>query len=251
MKDWLPFLFVGGAVSIAVLIWLAGVRAAHRRRQALAQLAESLGFTFTPKAGSNLGSGMPTFTLFQAGRNRQVENLLAGSTESTDVMIFDWQYITGSGKSSQTHIITVVAIRSAELKLPLWLCRPESIFDCMGLTFDGRDINFEDQPLFSKKYHLHGNNEARLRRLFDTDVCGFFEQHPYSYAEASGQWLIYYRQERKMPADKIREFLADAFRLHVLLKGEPEDMDDAARESQPAVSDQARDEMPPEAERQF
>lgn len=251
MKDWLPFLFVGGGLSFFALILLGSAYAARRRRQALEQLAESLGFTFTAKVGVQVLGRMPTFTLFQAGRNRQAENLLAGSTETTDVMIFDWQYITGSGKSSQTHVITVVAIRSAELKLPLWLCRPESVLDWMGLTFDGRDIDFEDQPIFSKKYHLHGNNEARLRRLFDSEVCGFFEQHPYSYAEASGQWLIYCRQEKKISADKIRELLADAFRLHVLLKGEPEDMDDSIRESQPAVSDQAPDEMPPESERQL
>lgn len=251
VKQLIPYLFVTGFILIMTTIWLVSAYVTRRRRQALEQLAQSLGFTFTAKTDDEIRAGLPQFTLLQAGRAQQIENLLSGSTETTQVMIFDWRYVTGSGKNTQNHNTTIVAIQSAELRLPLWLCRPESVLDWIGLTFDGRDINFEDQPLFSKKYHLHGNNEARLRRLFDFEVCTFFEKHLGSYAEASGEWLIYCRQEKKIAPDKIRDLLRDAFQLHVLLKGEPGDLEDSTSESQPAVSDEARDEVPPEAERQF
>ncbi|MES2791047.1 MAG: hypothetical protein V4719_15650 [Planctomycetota bacterium] len=244
LKQLIPILFIGGGLSVFVLIWIAGAHFARKRRQALEQLAEALGFTFIPKALPTVLVGIPQFTLLQAGRRKQIENLLCGSNGTTQVMIFDWRYVTGSGKSSRTHLSTIVAIQSQELRQPLWLCRPESVFDKIGLTFDGRDIDFEDQPLFSMKYHLHGNNEKRIRDLFDSDVCTFFAQHTGMYAEASGEWLIYCRQEKKIAPEKVRELLQDAFQLHVLLKAAP-------AESQPAISDQARDEMPPEAERQL
>lgn len=251
MKQVLPYLFVVSILAIMTLIWLGSAYFARRRRLALQQLADSLGFTFLANVGTGLLMSLPKFTLLQAGRRQQMENVLTGSTETTQVMIFDWRYVTGSGKNTQTHVSTIVAIQSAELQLPLWLCRPESVLDWIGLTFDGRDIDFEDQPLFSKKYHLHGNNEARLRRLFDTDVCAFFEQHAGSYAEASGEWLIYCRQGKKVAPDQVRDLLRDAFQLHVILKGEPGDSTNPDHKSQPAVADQGGDEMPPEAERQF
>lgn len=251
MKQVLPYLFVVGILAFMTLIWLVSAYFARRRRLALEQLAESLGFIFQATAGTELRVGLPKFTLLQAGRRQQMENVLTGSTQTTQVMIFDWRYVTGSGKNTQNHLSTIVAIQSAELRMPLWLCRPESVLDWIGLTFDGRDIDFEDQPLFSKKYHLHGNNEARLRRLFDADVCAFFEQHAGSYAEASGEWLIYCRQGKKVAPEKVRDLLRDAFQLHVLLKSDPEDSLIPDSKSQPAVADQGADEMPPEAERQF
>ena len=250
MKQLLPYLFVVGILGVMTSIWLVSAYFARRRRLALEQLAETLGFSFMANAGHSTLATLPKLTLLQAGRSQQIRNLLMGSTDTTQVMIFDWHYVTGSGKNVQNHLITVVAIQSAELRLPLWLCRPESLLDWFGLTFDGRDLNIEDQPVFSKKYHLHGNNEARLRRLFDADVCSFFEQHPGSYAEATGPWLIYCLHGKKIPPHKVHDLLHDAFQLHVLLKGEPGDENPPA-ESQAAVSDQPRNEMPPETERQF
>lgn len=248
MKQLLPYVFVAGILGVMVLTLIVSTYFARRRRQALQQLADELGFTFTPKPSDQVRATLPRFSLLQVGRQQQVQNLLQGSTETTQVLIFDWHYVIGTGKNSQNRVVTVVAIQSAELRLPLWLCRPESVLDWWGLTFDGRDIDFEDQPLFSKKYHLHGNNEARLRRLFDADVCSFFEQHANSYAEATGPWLLYCRDGKKIAPDKVRDLLQDAFQLHVLLKGEPGDTEDSERESQPTIADQSRDEMSPEAE---
>ncbi len=249
VKELLPYVFVAGILVVIASTLVISAYFTRRRRLALEQLAESIGFSFTAKPGDEIRFALPRFTMMQAGRQHRMQNLLSGSTETTQVMIFDWHYVVGSGKNAQNCVITVVAIQSAELRLPLWLCRPESVFDWFGLTFDGRDIDFEDHPVFSKKYHLHGNNEARLRRLFDTDVCTFFEEHPNSYAEATGPWLMYCRQGKKIAPNKVRDLLQDAFQLHVLLKGEPGDAEDPARESQATVANQSRDEMPPETER--
>lgn len=251
MKQLLPYLFVAGMLAIMMWIGLVSAFFARRRRLALEQLAESLGFTFTAVAGDEIRADIPKFALLHTGRQPQIENLLSGSTATTQVLIFDWRFVTGSGKNIQTHVSTVIAIQSTELQLPHWLCRPESVLDWIGLTSDGRDIDFEDQPLFSQKYHLHGNNEQRLRRLFDSEVCTFFEQHIGSYAEARGQWLIYCRQGKVIPPDQIHDLLRDAFQLQVLLKSESGDCEHEAHDSQPAVSDETRDEMPPETERQF
>lgn len=244
-----PFGFI--ALGVAVFATLGGIAmyGAYRRAKALQELAETLGFQFTPKPGLELLRRFPRFQLLTAGRSQQVHNLLSGSTESTQVMIFDWSYVTGSGKNSNTHHTTVVAIQSTELDLSPYLCRPETVLDWMGLTFDGRDIDFEDRPLFSKKYHLHGNNDKRVRQLFDVEVCEFFEQHAGTYSEGHREWLLYYQADRKVTPAKVADRFKEAFQLYVLLKGRSAASQIDSDSSTTAIPDQPRDEMSTESER--
>lgn len=244
-----PFGFIALALGVFALIAGLAAYSAHRRTKALQQLAESLGFQFSDTVGLELIRNFPRFQLLMAGRSQRIANLLSGSTESTQVMMFDWKYVTGSGKNSHTHHTTVIAIQSAELDLSPFLCRPETVFDWLGLTFDGRDIDFEDRPLFSKKYHLHGNHESRVRKLFDVEVSEFFEKHEGAYAEGHGEWLIYYQADRAVSPVKLPDRFKEAFQLYVLLKGRSAASDVESESSTAAIPDQPRDEMSAESER--
>lgn len=240
----IPFLFVAGGIGIVAVIWTATAYAARKRSEALQQVAEQLGFAFYRQAALTILGACPTFKLFSTGRRQTAFNLLTGATDTTQVMVFDWQYVTGSGKSTQTHTSTVVVIQSQQLQLPAFLCRPESVFDWIGLTFDGKDIDFADQPLFSKKFHLHGVLERQIRELFDAEVCEFFTQQERPYAEGQGEWLLYCHQEKIMPPDKVRDLFAQGFQLHVLLKRES----GQSQTSRSPGSDEGRDEMSTEPE---
>lgn len=244
-----PFGFIALGLGVFGLIGGLAYYQARQRTKALQQLAESMGFQFSPAAGLEMIRHFPRFQVLTAGRSQRISNLLNGSTESTQVMMFDWKYVTGSGKNSHTHHMTIVAIRSAELGLSSFLCRPETVLDWMGLTFDGRDIDFGDRPLFSKKYHLHGNNETRVRQLFDVEVCEFFEQHEGNYAEGQGEWLIYYQADRVITVAKLPDRFKQAFQLFVLLKGRSAASPMETDSSSAAIPDQPRDEMSTESER--
>lgn len=237
---WLgPFGLFGCFLGIMVVMFALSVAAASKRRKALQALAESLGFTYQASADPSILRLLPPFQLFSAGRAQRVDNLLEGSTESTQVQIFDWQYTTGGGKNTVRHKTTVVIIHAQDLDLTSFYCRPENLLDWVGLTFDGKDIDFDDRPLFSKKFHLHGNLEKRVRKLFDVEVCEFFEGHLGMYAEGSRQWLVYYKNDAQVRVDEIRQRFQDAFQLYLLLKVRAADSDESG--SAAAVSDEARD----------
>lgn len=238
------FYFVGGILVLMVIVGSIAAYGASQRRKALTEVADSMGFQFTPAVSLETILRLPRFQILIAGRNQVVSNMLTGSTESTQVMIFDWQFMTGGGKNSATHSTTVVAVQSVEWDLPSFYCRPETVLDWLGLTFDGKDIDFEDRPVFSKRFHLHGKNEKRVRQLFDPIVCDFFEQHEGAYAEGERDWLLYYFHGKRTNPAKIQEQFTDAFSLHVLLKG-------ALAESATAIPDQPRDEVSPETEREL
>ena len=48
------------------------------------------------------------FTLFSQGRSRQIKNFMYGQAQGVKAAVFDYIYVTGSGKSQQTHYQTVV-----------------------------------------------------------------------------------------------------------------------------------------------
>ncbi len=251
LRQFGPFGFMALFLLLLFGMLLIAALFARQRTKAMQELAEALGFEFLPLAGLEILKQLPRFQLLTAGRNQQVTNLLSGSTESTQVMIFDWRYMTGGGKHSASHLTTVVAIQSVDLDLAPFYCRPETVLDWLGLTFDGKDIDFEDRPVFSKKFHLHGSNETQVRQLFDVEVCEFFELHPEAYAEGRRDWLIYYQNDKGISPDKLQDHFKDAFALYVLLKGRYADAQSIDGTSTAAIPDQARDEMSPESEREF
>jgi hypothetical protein len=214
-----PFLLIGGGLAVVAVLVGVGMYSARKRTQALQEVAQSLGFEFLPSVGLELLKRFPRFQLLMNGRSQRISNLMSGATDATQVLIFDWIFVTGGGKHSHTHHNTVVAIQSEELDLPTLLCRPETLLDWFGLTFDGRDIDFEDSPVFSKKYHLHGRQEERVRDMFDIEVREFFERHEGMYCEAGGQWVIYYQADRALPPAEVPARFKDAFQLHLLLRG--------------------------------
>lgn len=238
-----------GVMLVGVVLFVAlAMHAEQQRTKAMLALAETLGFEFKPSVPWEMVRRWPQFQLFASGKAQQVKNLLSGATDSTRVQIFDWIYVTGGGKNHQTHKTTVVVIEADDLDLPAFFIRPETMLDWVGLTFDGKDIDFEDRPLFSKKFHLHGNLENRVRKLFDVEVCEFFESHLGMYAEGSRQWLVYYQNDNQVTPENLQDRFKEAFQLYVLLKARSDDAASGSSDSATAVSDERRDQMSAEAE---
>ncbi len=102
--------------------------------------------------------------------------------------------------------------------LPVFILRPENLFDKIGSAFGKKDINFETSPLFSKRYLLRGDDEASIRRIFNEWTLQYYEQHPGLSTEGDGQKLIYYRVSKSVTPDKIESFLQEAYEIYGLFK---------------------------------
>ena len=74
-----------------------------------------MGLEFFPDGSEALQSELSVFKLFNSGRGRQLSKLIKGESDEVQISIFDYQYTTGSGKSSHTHVQTVAAMQSPAL----------------------------------------------------------------------------------------------------------------------------------------
>ncbi|HTW57123.1 MAG TPA: hypothetical protein VMD99_03220 [Terriglobales bacterium] len=206
-----PFLywFVGFGVTSAAVIAALAVRQARQRTRDLAAVAQQMGFTFLGKnwRGPVLSPQFKT-SLLQRASGGVFSNVMTGSTGGLQVSIFDYTY--GTGKNSVT---LTLACFSQEEDLPPFELRPENIFDKIGDAVVHSDIDFDSNPEFSRRYHLRGPDETRIRMLFSPSLLAYLEQIPPVqnwHVEASGTSLIIYRQRWPAKATEVPALLNEA-----------------------------------------
>jgi hypothetical protein len=184
--------------------------AEKKRREALQRVADELGFTFSQKDPGLLlrFAGMH---LFSQGHGQRITNVLQGEANGLRVDLFDYTFTIGGGKSSSTHRQTVVSFVLPDRDLPAFSLRPENTFHRIGAWFGYQDINFEDFPVFSKRYLLRGPDEPAIRKLFTPEVMTFYEGLTGVCTEGAGCVLIFYRERHRVAPEQTRGFLEEGF----------------------------------------
>jgi len=200
-----------GVIAIAAWVGYAAHVAEKKRTEELQRLAGELAFEFLPLGDSLLFQSLGKFQLFSQGRSKRLWNLLRGTTNDLEVAIFDYRYVTGSGKHSHTWNHTVICFRFAGQPLPHFSLRPENFADKIGGWFGYQDIDFETHPAFSKQYLLRGANEPAVRSLFTSDVLNYFDQKPGLTIEASENTLLFYRHSALLKPQEVRSFMEQGF----------------------------------------
>jgi hypothetical protein len=207
-----PFLIVGGVIALIALFLYIGYLAEKKRTEALKGVAEDLGFEFFPKDPGLLRE-LGGFHLFSQGHGKRLTNLMRGEAGGLAVEIFDYRYVTGGGKSSQTWNQTVICFRLNGPDLPDFSLRPENVFHRIGALFGYQDINFEDYPVFSKSYLLRGPDEKAIRELFTDRVLAFYEGRTGLSTEGGGNQLLFYRHNKRVDPQQVRSFLEEGFQV--------------------------------------
>jgi len=139
-------------VALAVVGMVFAYLQQQARRKALAAFARSRGMLFDPGKYAGLDGRFPTFDCLRRGRGRYAYNRIYGDWNGRDCLLFDYRYVTGSGKNRRTHHFSG-AILAATLPLKPLVIRPEGLFDKMAgfLGFD--DIDFESAE-FSREFYV-------------------------------------------------------------------------------------------------
>lgn len=195
--------FVFLAVAAAVLAFT--LVQAKRRRQALAAVAQQIGFIFegTHWKGPSLSPRFKTCVLQRTRGN--IRNAMVGSTGGLEVSIFDYSY--RQGKAS---VVLTLACFSQNAELPPFELRPEGFFDKISDAILHDDQDFDTHPEFSRRYHLRTPDEKGTRKLFNPGLLTYFEQIPPDkkwHVEASGTSLILYRRRSPVNTTDIPTFL--------------------------------------------
>ena len=75
-------------------------------------------------------------------------------------------------------------------------------------------VNFDNHPVFSKKYILKGEDEAAIRCVFKKEVLNFLEQKEKKInIEGEKNRIIYYRLGKRIKPMEYKSFIEDAMKI--------------------------------------
>jgi len=204
--------FAGFAVLIVGLIVFA-IRMDKKRTEQWRMIAGDMNFEFAEKSpGPPEGFG---FKIFTRGHSKRRKNILSGEAQGLSVMMCDYRYTTGSGKNASTHTQTICIIRDPDIDLPgIFVRREHGFLDKIGQMFGGQDIDFEDDPAFSKAFVLQGEEEERIRQVFTPEVRNLFVEHSkkFSVFEADRDTIMV-QTGRYIKPEQAKDLMTLAFSI--------------------------------------
>lgn len=168
-----PGIIIPLIILAMVIVAVIGYQQSKKRREALAALAESLGWTFDPASDYEWDDRYPQFQMFHRGESRHAFNTLRGSIDidgrPCTAQAGDYQYKTtsGSGKNRRTttHRFSYLIVHLPYPAAPRLLIRAEGFFDKFAGVLGFDDIDFESEQ-FSRTFHVKSAD-----RKFAYDVC--------------------------------------------------------------------------------
>ncbi len=209
---WLWPLFVGSLVA-AVLVLAISRRRERRRTEALSQAASQHGLSFEGESASLATAESGAIHLFNIGHHRQSRNVMRGTSGGMDLVLFDYRYVTGSGKSQSTHEQTVAAFRVPGANLPGFELRHETMVEKIASVFGYQDIDFPDHAEFSRRYLLRGKDENAVRAAFSPALIDFFEQlaagEKWWGVEGAGDSLVVFQPAKRAKPEELTQFIQE------------------------------------------
>lgn len=199
---------------LALVVYLADYLE-KKRREALEQVARSLGMSFSAELPEGIRSRLlqAGFELFQRSGARFYNSMFKRLNDGTEIAIFDysWKASRRRRRREREYYFSVFWAYCEDLRLPHFRLHPEvPLFHDVAKAFGMQDINFENHPDFSRRYLLRGEDEAKIRLRFHPSFLNFLEQHPPCYAEGFGPQLVIWRD---YPPPVTPEKMADWLRF--------------------------------------
>lgn len=221
----LPILLVG-AFAAGVFAFKQKQRAA--RRAEMAALAAEHGLQFSPDDSLGLLAQLADLHLFRREkrwwglRKGRISNVLRGQAgDGTDVFLFDYSYVVSRGKSSKEVKQTVFFAQNKNWYLPNFRLQPETWWHkVMARLGDRSDIDFDENPDFSEKFHLTAKFEDLTRELFSRPVQQFLTERPPVHMEGNNYYFLAYKPGKQLDPDEAKYYFDNCCELTQLLERE-------------------------------
>ena len=206
---------VFGVVLIGGLIvaTIVSRKREQERTRMLQSTATLFGWQFSEVAGLDWIPNLEKFSLFSHGHSKEIRNAMYGEREGVKSAVFDYKYVTGSGKHRQVHNQSVVYFEPRDLSLPQFSLRPEGMMHKLISAFGYQDIDFGQRPTFSSCYLLRGPDEAAIRAQFSDALLGFYEMNEGSSTDGGGNQLFIFRENFRPPPQEIQAYVNWALQL--------------------------------------
>lgn len=157
-------LIIVGFLAVVIVVGVVSYISAQKRREAMAALASRLGLRFSPHRDRSLARQYDFLDKLRAGRDRYAYNILSGTYQGHEVLVFDYHYKTGSGKNTHHHHFSFFVLQ-IPASFPELIIAPEGFFSKIAQAVGYDDIDFESHE-FSRKFCVRSRNKK-----FAYDVC--------------------------------------------------------------------------------
>ncbi len=206
----------GLSYSLVVIIGLLLIAAyfIHRyyRRGKLADIAATMGFTFSPDGTPDVSD----ISIFEEGDARRFRNLLKGTWRGLPTQVFDYMYRIGLDEP-YWYRVTIVAFRLPNAELPRFkLGRNDVPF--YGLQKElgwEASTSFSTHPEFERRWLLRGASDEAVRQLFQPPLLDFLlapaTDRNLHVESAPGGWLVLYKQHGFRGYHELRATQLPAF----------------------------------------
>ena len=194
------------AAGALVGIWQLRNALGRKRTAALTNTAIDMGFTF---AGETRAPYLQT-SLFGKGHSHKFENIMIGDRAGLMVRLFDYSFTEGGGKSQYTYTQTVATFSKDDGSLPYFELRPVNILDRAWDAVAHKNIHFDAEPEFARRYVLQGALPEKVRALFTPSLISFLDgldAHGKWHIEGVGGTLVVYRADKKTAPEQMLTFL--------------------------------------------
>lgn len=162
-------------------------------------------------------SKVKNFSLIEyRGHTNRYEVEMSGKRGQYNFTMFEHFSESGSGKSRSVVINTICVITNTHIRFPKFFMRDENvILDSLGKLFGGQDINFAEDPEFSKMFVLQSIVESSVRNFFDSKIRrAFVNYHVKGYKyEACGNSFMVCLPGKRLKVPERLSFLADSMRI--------------------------------------
>lgn len=172
-----PFIVVALLIGgVAYLAWLRE----KRRRDALADLARSLGWRFDPRKDRGHDREYREFEIFRRGHGRVAKNTLTGSLEIAGrrygARMGDFRYRvtrgTGDNRRTRTYRFSYLIVTLPFDDVPALIIRREGLFDRVAGFFGFGAIDFESAE-FSRRFYVNGPDRRFAYAVIDPRMMEF------------------------------------------------------------------------------
>ena len=212
------YLFLGILLSVLILLIYIVIhffKAEQKRINELKKIAFERGFQFSDKSEKEFLSNFKNFVLFRNHYSNTVKNIIKGKRNGINFVLFDQKYMTGSGgKNSSQKQQTVIYVKLNDFSIPSFILKPENIIHKIGNVVGFKDIDFDTNPEFSKKYFLKGNDTQAVKALFIPDILHFFEiKQQKATIECDGNSIIMYQLDKRINSLELQIYLDEALQV--------------------------------------
>lgn len=208
------FIFFGVAAAFLSLVFYFK----WKRRKDLEELASSMGLAFTregPNQALLEGTGIE---LFRLGHSRKAYNSVQTRSSCGTIDVFDYTFVTGSGRNSHTANFTLALISCSGCSIPVFDLKPETFIYKIGEAIGFKDIDLPAFPLFSDKYRLTGPEETPVHLFFTPQRAAWFERNLGLRVQGAPGHVVIFKRTGQLPVNSWQGFIEEtkAFAAEVL-----------------------------------